>query len=146
MKSNVWSVGQVAEKFDIGTHVLRHWEDKGLLTPDRDSADRRRYDADDIRRVAVIQRSKVAGMSLDQIAGLLDSGAPGRHVLLHEHLDDIHERIAALELSREMTEHALRCRAHDITTCPGFKTRLASAIARRTLATMPSGSAPTRWW
>lgn len=124
MKSSRWSVGEVAAKFDVGTHVLRHWEDRGLLRPARDPAGRRVYGADDIRRVAVIVRSKLAGMSLEQIAGLLDSEAPGRHALLADHLADIERRIAALSLSREMTEHALRCRSHDITTCPRFRQRL----------------------
>ena len=124
MKSSLLSVGEVAERFDLATHVLRHWEDMGLLTPTRDSAGRRRYDRDDLVRVAVIQRSKQAGMSLDQIRHLVDSDAPGRHQVLEAHLADIQQRIVSLELSRAMTEHALRCQAHDITTCPNFRRRL----------------------
>src|SRR3546814_3706821 len=85
----VWSVGQVAERFDLPTNVLRHWETVGLLTPERDSADRRRYGPDDVVRIAVIQRSKAAGMSLEQIATLLDSESPGRHKVLEEHIAEI---------------------------------------------------------
>ena len=54
--------------------MLRHWEDVGLLAPARDTAGRRRYRDDDLVRVAVILRSKAAGMSLDQIRVLLDAG------------------------------------------------------------------------
>src|SRR3546814_6963546 len=63
----VWSVGQVAERFDLPTNVLRHWETVGLLTPERDSADRRRYGPDDVVRIAVIQRSKAAGIRLQTL-------------------------------------------------------------------------------
>ena len=62
-----WSVGELAERFGLETHVLRYWEDVGLLAPARDGAGRRRYGSDDVVRVATILSSKVAGMSLEQI-------------------------------------------------------------------------------
>lgn len=120
MKSNGWSVGQVAERFDIATNVLRHWEDVGLLSPARDTADRRRYDRDDVVRVAVIQRTKAAGMSLEQIGVLLDSEARGRHELLEAHVADLERRMEEIRIAREMTLHAFECEEHDLTSCPGF--------------------------
>lgn len=125
-----WSVGDVAERFDLPTNVLRHWESVGLLRPDRDDAGRRRYGEDDVVRVAVIQRSKAAGMTLEQIAVLLDDSARGRHEVLQQHLDDIDRRMEDMVRSREMTEHAMRCRAHDITTCPHFRAGVEDVIAR----------------
>lgn len=116
-----WSVGQVAERFSIGTNVLRHWEDVGLLEPARDAADRRRYSRDDVVRVAVIQRSKAAGMSLEQIRVLLDSETRGRHEVLLAHVEDLDRRMEEMRLSREMTMHAFECRSHDLTTCPHFR-------------------------
>lgn len=121
MKSSEWSVGQVAERFGIGTNVLRHWEDVGLLEPARDAADRRRYVRDDLVRVAVIQRSKSAGMSLEQIRTLLDSEARGRHEVLEAHIADLDRRMEEMRISREMTKHAFECKEHDVTTCPNFR-------------------------
>jgi DNA-binding transcriptional MerR regulator len=115
------SIGDTARRFGLETHVLRHWEDVGLLTPLRDPAGRRRYRDDDVVRIAVIVRSKAAGMSLEQIVVMLDAGAPERHRVLEEHVADLERRMAEMERSREMTLHALRCRAHDIATCPRFK-------------------------
>ncbi|UYO96435.1 MerR family transcriptional regulator [Microbacterium sp. M28] len=128
--SRPWSVGEVAERFDLPTNVLRHWESVGLLRPDRDDADRRRYGEDDIVRIAVIQRSKAAGMTLEQIGVLLDDGRSGRHEVLHAHLDDLDRRMEEMRRSREMTEHALRCSAHDITTCPRFRAGVEDVLAR----------------
>jgi MerR family transcriptional regulator, copper efflux regulator len=119
--SETWSIGELAARFALATHVLRHWEDVGLLHPARDSADRRRYGRDELVRVAVILRNKAAGMSLEQIAVLLDAEAPDRHAVLQAHLDDLDRRVQEMELSRHMTEHALRCRAHDVANCPNFK-------------------------
>jgi len=115
-----WSIGEAAERFGLGTHVLRHWEDVGLLTPARDGAGRRRYGRDDVVRVATVIRSKAAGMSLDRIQVLLDAEAAGRHQVLEAHIADLDRRMEEMRRSREMTEHALRCRAHDIASCPRF--------------------------
>ncbi|WP_404435930.1 MerR family transcriptional regulator [Microbacterium aerolatum] len=125
-----WSVGDVAERFDLPTNVLRHWESVGLLRPERDAAGRRRYGEADVVRIAIIQRSKLAGMTLEQIAVLLDDGRSGRHEVLHAHLDDLDKRMLEMQRSREMTEHALRCRAHDITTCPRFRAGVDDVLAR----------------
>lgn len=133
MKSNAasqWSVGEVAARFDLPTNVLRHWEAVGLLRPARDSAGRRRYGEDDVVRVAVIRRSKAAGMTLDQIAVLLDDGSAGRHEVLQQHLDDLDRRMEDMRRSREMTEHAMGCRSHDIATCPRFRASVEDVLAR----------------
>ncbi|WP_312170167.1 MerR family transcriptional regulator [Microbacterium sp.] len=133
MKSSVenpWSVGEVAARFDLPTNVLRHWESVGLLRPARNAAGRRRYGQDDVVRVAVIQRSKAAGMSLEQIAVLLDDGSAGRHEVLQAHLDDLDRRMEEMRISREMTEHAMQCRSHDISMCPGFRANVADVLAR----------------
>ena len=116
-----WSVGEVAARFGLPTNVLRHWETVGLLDPERDTADRRRYRRGDVVRVAAIQRNKDAGMSLEQIGVLLDAEARDRHIVLEAHLEELDRRMAQMQLSREMTEHALSCRAHDVTNCPRFR-------------------------
>ncbi|WP_348639587.1 MerR family transcriptional regulator [Microbacterium aurantiacum] len=123
-------MGDVAARFDLPTNVLRHWESVGLLRPERDSAGRRRFGEDDVVRIAVIQRSKAAGMSLEQIGVLLDDGSAGRHQVLQEHLDDLDRRMEEMRRSREMTEHAMRCRSHDIATCPRFRAGVADVLAR----------------
>ncbi|MBO3662753.1 helix-turn-helix domain-containing protein [Microbacterium stercoris] len=128
MKSTPWSIGELAERFDLATHVLRHWESEGLIAPQRDAGGRRRYGEADAYRVAVIVASKAAGMSLEQIRALVDSGSAGRHRILETHLADIDDQIAALERSRAMARHALECRAHDISTCPNFRANVSDIV------------------
>ena len=79
-------------------------------------------------------RNKDAGMSLEQISVLLDADAPERHRVLQAHLDDLERRMAEMERSREMTQHALQCRAHDVASCPNFQrfvSDLVDAVARK---------------
>lgn len=124
------SIGDVAREVGLPTNVLRHWETEGLLSPERDTAGRRRYDENQIVRIAVIQRSKRAGMTLEQIGVMLDDGARERHQVLQAHLDDIDRRMEDMIRSREMTEHAMNCRSHDIATCPRFRASVADVMAR----------------
>jgi MerR family transcriptional regulator, copper efflux regulator len=131
------AIGEVAERFGLETHVLRHWEDVGLLTPARDGAGRRRYARDDVVRVAVIIRSKAAGMTLEQVAVLLDAGAPERHSVLEGHVADLDRRMEEMRRSREMTLHALECRAHDIAACPHFRSRVEDLLDGSTSAFLP---------
>lgn len=131
---DLWSIGEMAARFGLETHVLRHWEDVGLLLPVRDGAGRRRYVQDDLVRIAVILRSKAAGMTLEQIGVMLDAGAADRHRVLEDHIADLDRRMAEMRRSREMTEHALRCRAHDIATCPRFRHAVADLVAGGTRA------------
>ena len=128
MKSSL-PIGDAAARFALPTHVLRHWEDVGLLRPARDTGGRRRYGDDDLVRIGVIVRSRNAGMSLEQIGVLLDEQAPERHRVLEEHLADLARRMADMERSRRMLGHALRCRSHDITTCPRLRAIMDEVVA-----------------
>ena len=124
-----WSIGEVARRFGLETHVLRHWEDVGLLLPERDGAGRRRFGRADVVRIAVVIRSKLAGMSLDQIAVLLDSGAPDRHRILQDHIADLDRRMADMQHARDMAVHAYECRAHDVATCPRFREHVEDLVS-----------------
>jgi len=135
-------IGEVAHRFGLATHVLRHWEDVGLLRPSRDPAGRRRYGGDDMVRVAAILASQSAGLSLEQIGTMFDTEAQGRHDLLQQHLADLERRRLELEVAREVTAHALECRAHDLTTCPRFRTTVGALLEGRPV---PEGQHPADW-
>lgn len=140
------SIGETAARFGLETHVLRHWEDTGLLSPARDGAGRRLYGDDDLVRVAVVLRSKAAGMTLEQIAVLLDDDhGPRRHTVLQEHIAELDRRMAEMQLSRTMAVHAFECEAHDMTRCPGFRATIQDVLAGTGAwpATITPGAAPS---
>jgi MerR family copper efflux transcriptional regulator len=138
-----WSIGEAASRFGLETHVLRHWEDVGLLAPARDAAGRRRYGRDDVVRLASIVRSKAAGMTLDQIAVLLDAEAPGRHRILQEHIAELDRRMAEMQHAREMAVHAYECRAHDVASCPGFRKHVDDLVTGATATFVATHGAAT---
>ncbi|MEV6230552.1 MerR family transcriptional regulator [Saccharopolyspora shandongensis] len=124
------SIGGLAGRFGLATHVLRHWEAMGLLAPARDAAGRRRYDTADLTRVAVILRAKEAGLSLDTIRSLAAAGDPvKRRDILRAEAAALRSRIAAAQASLELIDCALGCDHEDVTRCGHFQQVVADRIA-----------------
>lgn len=117
-----YSIGELAARFGLATHVLRHWEDMGLLSPARRAAGRRVYGPVHVTRVAEIQLCKDAGFSLEQLRELFSApDRAQRRAVLNAQLAQVRERIARLTLSEKLLEHGLRCRHADYQACPQFQ-------------------------
>jgi DNA-binding transcriptional MerR regulator len=114
-------IGALAGRFGLATHVLRHWEAMGLLTPARDTAGRRRYGSADLTRVAVILRAKEAGLSLGAIRSLVAAGPSARRDILGEEAEALRSRIAAAQASLGLIECALGCAHEDLAQCAHFR-------------------------
>lgn len=122
-------IGALAERFGLATHVLRHWEAMGLLTPARDPAGRRRYGTADLTRVAVILRAKEAGLSLGTIRSLVAAADPAtRRDLLLEEAEVLRSRIAAAQASLGLIECALGCDHEDPSRCAHFQQMVAERV------------------
>ncbi|RDI46299.1 MerR family transcriptional regulator [Nocardia mexicana] len=124
------SIGDLAARFGLATHVLRHWEDMGLLAPHRDPAGRRRYREADVETATLILVAKGIGLSLDEIRTLFiaapDRGA--RRELLRAHQARLQEQIAQAQAALTALGHAMDCGAADMRTCPNFRDLLARAL------------------
>ena len=104
------SIGELATRFGLATHVLRHWEGMGLLGPARDAAGQRRYAEADLSRVALILMGKEAGLGLRELRVLLSTASPMDHPdLLRGHLAVLESRIAQAQAAKNLIEHALSC-------------------------------------
>ena len=61
---------------------------------------------------------------------------------------ELDRRAADIAQARAMTEHALRCRAHDITECPRFRSHVADVLSGEArwllVRTEPSCETPAR--
>ncbi|MFE7741292.1 MerR family transcriptional regulator [Nocardia sp. NPDC057455] len=135
------SIGELAARFALATHVLRHWEEVGLLAPRRDTAGRRRYHDDDAETVAMILLGKQVGLSLEELAALFAeaSDRAARRDLLRAHRDRLVRRIAQATAALESISHALDCAAEDFRDCPHFQAKVADALALVTNRSRPRG-------
>ncbi|MFD5316840.1 MerR family transcriptional regulator [Streptomyces sp. NPDC127098] len=126
------SIGDLAARFGLATHVLRHWEAMGLLRPARDTGGRRRYGTDDLTRVATILILKEAGLGLTTIRSLsATTDRATRHEILRPAAEELRSRIAAARASLELIEGGLNCEYEDVTHCPNYRQRLAERIDAR---------------
>ena len=123
------SIGEVAARFGLATHVLRHWESVGLLAPPRAVAGRRRYGTEHLYRIAIILQAKEVGFSLDDIRDMMTAPTPAlRTQVLHRHRTELARRIEQAQASLHLIDCALACKHKDLSSCPHFQARLADRV------------------
>jgi DNA-binding transcriptional MerR regulator len=69
--ARTWTVGELADEFGITTRTLRFYEAEGLIAPQRVGT-ARIYGARDRARLILILRGRRFGMTLSEIAGIVD--------------------------------------------------------------------------
>lgn len=116
------TIGQLAARFGLATHVLRHWEAVGLLTPAARVSGQRRYQKEHIARVAMIVHGKHVGFSLAELRQMIEAPDPdARRAILGEKIEDLDRMQQQIDFSRAMIEHAISCPAHDVAQCSNFQ-------------------------
>jgi len=71
-EETTYSIRDLASEFDLTTRTIRFYEDKGLLSPQREGQ-RRIYLKRDRARLKLILRGKRLGFSLGEIQQLVDA-------------------------------------------------------------------------
>ncbi len=112
-------IGQVAEMVGVATSTLRYYERRGLAVADARVSGQRRYGPSTVRRVVFVQMLQDAGLSLDDIHGVLDADDNDSwKQIAGERLVHLDEEIARLHHSRELLAAALLCRFdHPLDEC-----------------------------
>ena len=67
------TIGQLSERSGVSQSALRFYERKGLIAADRSSGNQRRYPPVALRRVALVQAGRAAGIPLERIRAALDT-------------------------------------------------------------------------
>ena len=103
-----WSIAEVADDFGLTHRTVRHYEDLGLIAPERRGTVRI-YHRRDRTRLALIARGKRLGFPLEEIRTIIDLyDAPrGKASQLEYLLAQIDARRADLEQRRRDIEDAL---------------------------------------
>jgi DNA-binding transcriptional MerR regulator len=112
-------IGELAQDTGVSTKTIRYYETIGVL-PEADRAPNgyRTYDEDTIERLRFVLDAQATGLSLTEIASILNLREQGAstcaHVthLLEHHLEDLDRHIAVLQSTRTqlaaLTERAQR--------------------------------------
>jgi DNA-binding transcriptional MerR regulator len=115
-------IGDAAATLAVAPHVLRHWEDVGLLRPRRLSSGHRAYDEQTIGQARMIQICQGAGLSLAEIKALGVGGRGDRVALIESKRARIAEQLAGLRLADRFLAHIAHCEHPVISECPQCST------------------------
>jgi MerR family redox-sensitive transcriptional activator SoxR len=121
---NELTIGEVASRSGVAPSALRFYEEEGLLVSRRTTGNQRRYDRAVLRRIALIQAGRAAGIPLDQIRAALAT-LPARRTpnrsdwerLSRGWREDIDSRIATLEALRNRLTTCIGCGCLSIDAC-----------------------------
>jgi DNA-binding transcriptional MerR regulator len=93
-----WTIAQIADEFGVTHRTVRHYEELGLISPERRGT-QRVYHRRDRTRLNLILRGKRLGFPLEEIRTIVDLfDAPrGRRAQLEYVLGQIDERRTDLE-------------------------------------------------
>lgn len=96
MTTDEWlRIGEVAKRTGLSHRTLRHYDELGLLVPSgRTDGDYRLYSRTDLDRLLAIQHLKSLGISLKEIADVLDHPGADAAALLARHIAVVEDRLA----------------------------------------------------
>ena len=113
------TIGEVARRAGVATSTIRYYERRGLLEADGRQSGHRRYRPEGLRRLVFIGMLQDAGLSLDDIAGVLGAETVDEwKAIAARRLEALDEEIRELERARTYLSGALLCRFdHPATDC-----------------------------
>ena len=113
-----WSITRLAEEFGVTLRTIRHYEDVGLINPERRGTTRV-FHARDRIRLQLILRGKRLGFSLPEIRTIVNmyDEQPGEAGQLQYLLDQIDVRRAELDQMRRDIDETMTELAHVEARC-----------------------------
>ena len=124
------TIGELAGRSGVATSALRFYETEGLVSSRRTDGNQRRYARAMLRRVALIQAGRAAGITLGEIRVALD-GLPHDRTptkrdwerLSRAWRQDVDERIERLAALRDQLSSCIGCGCLSLRSCALFNPR-----------------------
>lgn len=118
------SIGDLAVRTGLSVSAIRFYEKKGLITPDRNAGNQRRYEGSDIRRLSFILIAQQIGLSIEQIKETMASLPEGRtptkadwSKISRSFRKTLDERIAMMERMRDRLDGCIGCGCLSLKVC-----------------------------
>lgn len=122
--SDELTIGDLSTRSGVASSALRFYETQGLIAAGRTSGNQRRYERAILRRVALIQAGRAAGIPLERIRVALETlpsdRTPTRHDwerLSRGWRDDLDRQIATLHALRNRLASCIGCGCLSIDAC-----------------------------
>ena len=121
---NELTIGELSARSGVSSSALRFYERQGLIASHRTDGNQRRYDRATLRRLALVQAGKAAGVPLERIRAALEL-LPNRRTptkrdwerLSRSWARELDERIGTLEAIRGRLTTCIGCGCLSLRTC-----------------------------
>lgn len=118
------TVGEVARRSGVAVSAIHFYEEKGLISSQRNAGNQRRYTRDVLRRVAVIKVAQRVGISLASIQQALAELPAGRApnaadwaAMSRRWQAELDAKIATLSKLRDQLGECIGCGCLSVETC-----------------------------
>ncbi|NQY40118.1 MAG: redox-sensitive transcriptional activator SoxR [Henriciella sp.] len=118
------SIGDLAARTGLSVSAIRFYEGKGLITPDRNEGNQRRFEGSDIRRLSFILIAQQMGLTIEQIKTVMTSLPEGRtptkadwSKISRTFRKTLDERIAMMERMRDRLDGCIGCGCLSLKAC-----------------------------
>jgi len=117
------AISDVASVFGLRTSAIRYYEQIGILPPAMRKNGQRRYDKSALFRLAVVQRARETGFTLEEIRELFfgfPAGTPPPkrwHQLSQRKIAELRDRMKRLQLMETLLKRVEDCRCHALDEC-----------------------------
>lgn len=118
------SIGDLARRTGLSVSAIRFYEKKGLITPDRNAGNQRRYEGSDIRRLSFVLIAQQIGLSIEQIKDVMASLPAGRTptktdwTKISRHFrETLDQRIAMMQRMRDNLDGCIGCGCLSLKVC-----------------------------
>lgn len=121
---SVLAIGELSERTGLSVSAIRFYEEKGLITPHRNSGGHRRYMRSDIRRLSFVMIAQQLGFTIEQIAQEMRRLPEGRTPTARDwknisgkFLDVLDQKINALTRTRNNLTGCIGCGCLSLEKC-----------------------------
>lgn len=117
------TIGKLAAQSGIPATTIRYWERVKVLPKPARASGQRRYSADAVHQLAVIQLAQACGFSLDATRQLLHgfhSGIPASRrwqELARKKRVELDEQMDRLRVMRQVVDRLSQCRCVELSEC-----------------------------
>ncbi len=123
-RTDLLTIGELAERAGVATSALRYYEAQGLITATRTTGNQRRYERATLRRVSFIRSAQRVGLSLEEITTALGTLPGGRTPtradwtrLSNSWRARIDDQIERLERLRDRLDSCIGCGCLSLDRC-----------------------------
>jgi DNA-binding transcriptional MerR regulator len=118
----VKTIGEAATELGIEAHVLRHWEQVGVLAVRRDGNGYRVYDDNTLEQARTVLKLRRVGLSLPEVAAAMVPTKSAAQAVVRAKISALESEVVRTQQAIVLLRHTVECRHRYLDDCPDCAT------------------------